>query len=119
MPPPVPHHPPSHVPPSAYAAIVYLGTPPRAYHLLVDTGSTTMYVNCAFCGADCGANHVSPPYDPRASATAKPVACAAPRCRDFTPLTCKDSVCAFSLYYAEGSTSAGESSVGCVCGTGG
>lgn len=48
---------------SYFYATVQLGSPPREFAVIVDTGSTVTYVPCASCGNSCGANHQVPkPY---------------------------------------------------------
>jgi hypothetical protein len=91
-----------------YAAL-YLGTPPRRFSVIVDTGSTMTYVPCASCGAGCGPNHQDAAFDPARSATAKPVACGGGACRCGAP-TCGCSAggqCEYARAYAEQSSSSG------------
>ena len=40
-----------------FYATVQLGTPPREFAVIVDTGSTVTYVPCASCGTGCGEHH--------------------------------------------------------------
>ena len=42
----------------SYYAAVGLGTPPQPFELIIDTGSTLMFVPCKSCGDKCGGNHV-------------------------------------------------------------
>lgn len=57
---------------------VELGTPPREYDLIVDTGSTMTYVSCETCSA-CG-THKHAPYGPNVSTTYKEVPCNSSKC---------------------------------------
>ena len=41
-----------------YYAEVFLGTPPKRFELILDTGSTISYVPCASCGNSCGQHQV-------------------------------------------------------------
>ena len=40
-----------------FYATLQLGTPPRAFAVIVDTGSTITYVPCSSCGTLCGPHH--------------------------------------------------------------
>lgn len=103
---------------------VELGTPPREYDLIVDTGSTMTYVPCETCTA-CG-THKHAPYGPTVSSTYREVpcnstkcACGVPNCgcrrqrvRHILPPACHASCvfvsqCVFERNYAEASTSKG------------
>lgn len=57
---------------------VELGTPPREYDLIVDTGSTMTYVPCETCTA-CG-THNHAPYGPTISTTYQQVPCNSSKC---------------------------------------
>lgn len=49
-------------PPRRYFyATIYIGTPPRKFTVIVDTGSTITYVPCASCGSNCGKHKVELP----------------------------------------------------------
>ncbi|GHP11360.1 hypothetical protein PPROV_001008800 [Pycnococcus provasolii] len=86
-----------------FYATLELGTPPKAYTLIVDTGSTMTYMPCKDCYA-CGPNHRDPPYDPSASLTSQTVPCNSPLC--FTS-SCRSNTCHYSRSYAESSSSEG------------
>ncbi len=64
--------------PRYFYATLELGTPPRPYDLIVDTGSTMTYVPCETCTA-CG-THKNQPYGPSASSTYSEVACNSDKC---------------------------------------
>ena len=40
-----------------FYATLHLGTPPKQFAVIVDTGSTITYVPCASCGRNCGPHH--------------------------------------------------------------
>jgi hypothetical protein len=40
-----------------FYATLMLGSPPRSFAVIVDTGSTITYVPCATCGQNCGPHH--------------------------------------------------------------
>ncbi|KAI8462491.1 MAG: aspartic peptidase domain-containing protein [Monoraphidium minutum] len=74
-----------------YTAPMQLGSPPRTFHLILDSGSGLTVIPCRTC--DCGF-HESPPFDPNTSDTSQ-------------ALTCGDRSCPFFQMYAEGSSSGG------------
>lgn len=41
-----------------FYATIYIGTPPRKFAVIVDTGSTITYVPCSSCGGSCGKHKV-------------------------------------------------------------
>ena len=84
------------------------GTPPKPFTLIVDTGSTIMYVPCADCPrGNCGTNHLNPPYDPSASNTFSKIACGTNSCYSMcgSRNCCAKvtDVCTYERRYAEGS----------------
>jgi hypothetical protein len=52
-----------------FYATLPLGSPAKAFGLIVDTGSTITYVPCHDC-EHCGPNHYNEPYNPRCAARA-------------------------------------------------
>eukprot|EP00882_Tetradesmus_deserticola_P031565 GHRQ01035700.1.p1 GENE.GHRQ01035700.1~~GHRQ01035700.1.p1 ORF type:complete len:168 (+),score=28.71 GHRQ01035700.1:238-741(+) len=61
-----------------FYAVLPLGTPPRQFHAIVDTGSTVTYVPCNDC-RHCGV-HDGSPFNPSQSPTAKYLSCKDPQC---------------------------------------
>eukprot|EP00887_Chlorella_sp_A99_P005894 scaffold1.g5894.t1 len=91
-----------------FYANMYLGTPPRQFAVIVDTGSTMTYVPCASCGTACGPNHQGQPFDPAASSTAALIGCGSPKCSCGSPRCgCAGGQCTYSRSYAEQSSSSG------------
>ncbi|GBF92869.1 eukaryotic aspartyl protease [Raphidocelis subcapitata] len=89
-----------------FTARLHVGTPPQAFDLIADTGSTLTYIPCAGC-ARCGA-HTSPPFDPAASRSARNLTCGEPACAASAAATsCEGGRCYYSLAYAESSRSEG------------
>lgn len=92
-----------------YYASVYIGTPPKRFAVIVDTGSTITYVPCSSCGSKCGPNHEDAAFDPSQSSTSNYLTCEDPSCQCGTP-SCgcnKSKQCTYSRSYAEGSSSTG------------
>jgi len=86
-----------------YYADVALGTPPKQFQVIIDTGSTATYVPCAGCTA-CGI-HTNPYFDPAASSSFKPIDCASPDCHTGR---CSGGKCHYSKSYAERSSASGD-----------
>ncbi|XP_062154928.1 protein ASPARTIC PROTEASE IN GUARD CELL 2-like isoform X2 [Alnus glutinosa] len=80
--------------------LLWIGTPPRKFALIVDTGSTVTYVPCSTCVV-CG-RHQDPKFQPNLSSTYRPVKCS---------LDCncdsESGQCVYERQYAEMSTSSG------------
>ncbi|GBG60420.1 hypothetical protein CBR_g5596 [Chara braunii] len=85
-----------------YYAYVYLGTPPKRFALIVDTGSTVLYVPCSSC-LKCG-THQDLAFAPKASTTYRRIPCSrsCDQCSDDAPRQCM-----YQRHYAEDSTSKG------------
>lgn len=85
-----------------------LGTPSKAFEVIVDTGSSMAYVACSSCGKNCG-RHADEAFDPQRSTTYQHVGCRDERCACGSPACqCKSNdQCYYSRHYAEGSSSEG------------
>ncbi|KAK1410298.1 hypothetical protein QVD17_36833 [Tagetes erecta] len=83
-----------------YSTRLWIGSPPKKFALIVDTGSTATYVPCSTC-VKCG-KHQDPKFDPDASSTYEPVKCN-------KDCTCdkKKKQCIYERQYAEMSSSSG------------
>lgn len=85
-----------------------LGTPPRHFSVIIDTGSTITYVPCSNC-KHCG-KHSDPAFDPKSSSTAVELSCTHPKCGTscgVPPCTCNNNKCYYARTYAERSSSEG------------
>jgi hypothetical protein len=87
---------------------MFLGTPPREFAMITDTGSSLNYVPCIQCENSCGTNHLNPPFDPAASSTAELVLCASPQCNCGSNCGCDGSQCTYAIRYVEQSSSQGK-----------
>lgn len=92
-----------------FYATLMLGTPPRSFAVIVDTGSTITYVPCATCGQNCGPHHKDAAFDPVASTSSNIITCGNQKCVCGRPAcTCSpENLCMYSRTYAEQSSSAG------------
>lgn len=92
-----------------FYASLYLGTPPKRFTVIVDTGSTMTYVPCAMCGNGCGPNHQDAAFDPHLSSSATMIGCDSQKCHCGTPAcTCSPAQqCSYTRSYAEHSSSSG------------
>ncbi|XP_022157064.1 aspartic proteinase-like protein 2 [Momordica charantia] len=97
-----------------YFARIGLGTPPKDYHVQVDTGSDILWVNCEGCSncpkkSDIGVDLT--PFDPKASSTSSLVTCDHPFCSatyDGPIPGCKpDLLCQYKVIYGDGSATSG------------
>lgn len=88
---------------------LYLGTPPKKFSVIVDTGSTMTYVPCSMCGQACGPNHQESAFDPAASSTCASISCHSDDCKCGAPLCACSSrdECMYTRSYAEQSSSSG------------
>ena len=90
-----------------YYVDVSLGTPPKSFQVIVDTGSTLTYVPCADCGSDCGAHTGAPKFDPdpeSGSQTCERVRCRTEDCHDVGRCAAGSDACEYSKSYAEHSS---------------
>ncbi|KAJ4885454.1 Eukaryotic aspartyl protease family protein [Raphanus sativus] len=97
-----------------YFTKIKLGSPPKDYHVQVDTGSDILWVNCApcpKCPVKTDLNISLSLYDSKASSTSKKVGCEDNFC-SFTSQsdTCEPNKkpCIYHVVYEDGSTSDGD-----------
>jgi hypothetical protein len=87
---------------------IYLGTPPKKFTVIVDTGSTMTYIPCISCGSSCGPNHQKThAFDPASSDTCDVIDCSSPKCRSNACSPSHDNACMYERVYAERSSSTG------------
>ncbi|KAL2330166.1 hypothetical protein Fmac_017747 [Flemingia macrophylla] len=97
-----------------YYTKIGLGSPPKDFYVQVDTGSDTLWVNCAGC-ATCpkksGLGMDLTLYDSKDSKTSNLVSCDADFCTSTYdgPISgcTKDMACPYSITYGDGSTTTG------------
>ncbi|CAN1229080.1 Aspartic proteinase nepenthesin-2 [Linum perenne] len=80
---------------------VFIGTPPKHFSLILDTGSDLNWIQCVPCH-DCFEQN-GPIYDPRESNSYRNISCHDPRCQLVSspdpPLTCKGENQSCPYYY--------------------
>ncbi|XP_043718778.1 aspartic proteinase 36-like isoform X2 [Telopea speciosissima] len=97
-----------------YYTKLAIGSPPKVYYVLVDTGSDILWVNCVDC-TNCPTKNVLglelKTYDPKASATGEVITCDQDFCylasQSPVPRCTNKMYCAFSVEYQDGSATAG------------
>ncbi|XP_059430614.1 aspartic proteinase 36-like [Corylus avellana] len=99
-----------------YYTIVQLGSPPRDFHVQIDTGSDVLWVSCSSCSGcpqSTGLQKIQLNFfDPGSSSTASLVSCSDRRCS--TGLQSSDAICsvqnnqcAYTFQYGDGSGTSG------------
>ncbi|CDY41753.1 BnaA08g07080D [Brassica napus] len=97
-----------------YFTKIKLGSPPKDYHVQVDTGSDILWVNCAPCSKCPVKTDLGIPlrlYDSKASSTWNKVGCEDDFCAFISQSdTCepKTKPCSYHVVYGDGSTSDGD-----------
>ncbi|PHT42792.1 hypothetical protein CQW23_16817 [Capsicum baccatum] len=97
-----------------YFMDVFVGTPPRHFSLILDTGSDLNWIQCVPC-YDCFEQN-GPHYDPKDSSSFKNISCHDPRCQFVTspdpPQPCKSEnqhqTCPYYYWYGDSSNTTGD-----------
>ncbi|CAL5022298.1 unnamed protein product [Urochloa decumbens] len=97
-----------------YLMDVYVGTPPRRFRMIMDTGSDLNWLQCAPC-LDCFEQR-GPVFDPAASSSYRNVTCGDARCGlvsppEPTPRSCRrpgEDSCPYYYWYGDQSNTTGD-----------
>lgn len=95
-----------------YVIKLGLGTPPKFYPMVVDTGSSLTWLQCEPCLEYCHPQ-IGPIFNPKASATYQPLSCDTLECSTLqgatlNPPNCTSTnVCIYDASYGDGSSSIG------------
>ncbi|KAG6503051.1 aspartyl protease family protein 2-like [Zingiber officinale] len=95
-----------------YFIDVFVGTPPRRFSLILDTGSDLNWIQCLPCH-DCFEQH-GPVYDPASSSSYRNVSCSDHRCGLVSspdpPRPCRgqDQACPYFYWYGDRSNTTGD-----------
>ncbi|KNA09444.1 hypothetical protein SOVF_153360 [Spinacia oleracea] len=98
-----------------YFMDVYVGTPPKHFSLIVDTGSDLNWIQCVPC-YDCFEQN-GPHYDPKNSKSFKNIGCQDSRCDLVSapdpPVSCKgqNQSCPYFYWYGDSSNTTGDFSL--------
>ncbi|BFI31060.1 aspartyl protease family protein [Marchantia polymorpha subsp. ruderalis] len=84
-----------------YIMYLTLGTPPKKFTAILDTGSDLVWVQCKPCN-DCF-EQPDPLFDPSKSSSFRQVDCDSYFCRSLLLSTCADDLCKYSYGYGDGS----------------
>ncbi|XVF31777.1 hypothetical protein REPUB_Repub17cG0021500 [Reevesia pubescens] len=95
-----------------YFIDVFVGTPPKHFSLILDTGSDLNWIQCVPC-YDCFEQN-GPYYDPKESSSFGNISCQDPRCHLVSspdpPQTCKaeNQTCPYYYWYGDSSNTTGD-----------
>ncbi|CAK7346656.1 unnamed protein product [Dovyalis caffra] len=95
-----------------YFMDVFIGTPPKHYSLILDTGSDLNWIQCVPCH-DCF-EQSGPYYDPKESSSFRNIGCHDPRCHLVSspdpPQPCKaeNQTCPYFYWYGDSSNTTGD-----------
>jgi len=86
-----------------FYAVIQIGSPPKSFDMILDTGSHLAYIPCKSTCKTCGHNHHHQPYDKEQSSTYGKLECSDKLC-SASKLSCKSGQCSFGISYMEGSS---------------
>ncbi|XWS75710.1 hypothetical protein CRYUN_Cryun01aG0115400 [Craigia yunnanensis] len=95
-----------------YFIDVFVGTPPKHFSLILDTGSDLNWIQCVPC-YDCFEQN-GPYYDPKESSSFRNISCQDPRCHLVSspdpPQLCKaeNQTCPYYYWYGDSSNTTGD-----------
>ncbi|KAJ9172828.1 hypothetical protein P3X46_016029 [Hevea brasiliensis] len=95
-----------------YFMDVFIGTPPKHFSLILDTGSDLNWIQCVPC-LDCFEQN-GPYYDPKDSTSFRNISCQDPRCHLVSspdpPQPCKaeNQACPYFYWYGDSSNTTGD-----------
>ncbi|GER33561.1 eukaryotic aspartyl protease family protein [Striga asiatica] len=95
-----------------YLMDVFVGTPPKHFSLILDTGSDLNWIQCVPCH-DCF-DQTGPYYDPNHSSSYRNVSCGDPRCGLVSsPVGCRaqNQSCPYYYWYGDSSNTTGDFAV--------
>ncbi|KAF3443564.1 hypothetical protein FNV43_RR13251 [Rhamnella rubrinervis] len=98
-----------------YFMDVFVGTPPKHFSLILDTGSDLNWIQCVPC-YDCFEQN-GPYYDPKESTSFRNISCEDPRCKLVSspdpPQPCKseNQTCPYYYWYGDSSNTTGDFSL--------
>jgi hypothetical protein len=88
-----------------YLMSMAIGTPPREYSAILDTGSDLIWTQCAPCML-C-VDQPTPFFDPAKSPTYRKLPCSSPMCDALYYPSCFRSTCVYQYFYGDSASTAG------------
>ncbi|CAN0916049.1 Protein ASPARTIC PROTEASE IN GUARD CELL 1 [Linum grandiflorum] len=90
-----------------YFSRIGVGTPPRPFYMVLDTGSDVNWLQCDPC-ADCY-TQTDPIFNPSSSSSYSPLTCESPLCSSLELSSCRaPSQCLYQVNYGDGSFTTGD-----------
>ncbi|XWS30918.1 hypothetical protein CRYUN_Cryun23aG0032500 [Craigia yunnanensis] len=95
-----------------YFIDVFVGTPPKHFSLILDTGSDLNWIQCVPC-YDCFEQN-GPYYDPKESSSFRNISCQDPRCHLVSspdppqPFKAENQTCPYYYWYGDSSNTTGD-----------
>nr|KAJ0228395.1 hypothetical protein LSAT_V11C100041100 [Lactuca sativa] len=94
-----------------YFTTITLGSPPKDYHVQIDTGSDVLWIGCKPCKECPTSSGLEIPvtlYDPSRSSTSSPISCSDERCSPSDKSnSCSHDWCTYNINYEDGSGTSG------------
>ncbi|KAJ4830541.1 Protein ASPARTIC PROTEASE IN GUARD CELL 1 [Turnera subulata] len=84
-----------------YFSRVGVGSPAKAFYMVLDTGSDVNWLQCQPC-TDCY-QQSDPIYNPSASSSYSPLSCSSPQCAALDMSSCRSGQCLYQVNYGDGS----------------
>ncbi|KAL5815612.1 hypothetical protein ACOSQ4_026253 [Xanthoceras sorbifolium] len=89
-----------------YFSRVGVGSPPKQFSMVLDTGSDVNWLQCQPC-ADCY-QQSDPIYDPTSSSSYSLLSCESTQCRSLDVSACRSNKCLYQVSYGDGSYTVGD-----------
>ncbi|KAK9278812.1 hypothetical protein L1049_028391 [Liquidambar formosana] len=89
-----------------YISRIGIGTPPKPFSMVLDTGSDISWLQCRPCLA-CY-QQTDPIFDPSSSSSYSPLTCDSSACRSLEFQLCMGGTCVYDVSYGDGSSTTGD-----------
>lgn len=89
-----------------YFSRVGVGSPPKQFYMVLDTGSDVNWLQCQPC-SDCY-QQSDPIYDPASSSSYRPLTCDSSQCGSLDVRACRAGRCLYQVSYGDGSFTVGD-----------
>ncbi|KAK2647827.1 hypothetical protein Ddye_015316 [Dipteronia dyeriana] len=88
-----------------YFSRIGVGTPPKQFSMVLDTGSDVNWLQCQPC-TDCYQQY-DPIFDPRSSSSYRALSCDSKQCGSLDVSACRSNNCLYQVSYGDGSYTVG------------